>query len=61
MHWLNYHHLLYFWTVVREGTVIAAAEKLFVSQPTVSKQLRELERAAGDKLLEKSGRELRLP
>ena len=55
MHWLNYHHLLYFWTVVREGTVIAAAEKLFVSQPTVSKQLRELVRAARDTLLEKSG------
>ena len=22
MEWLNYHHLLYFWTVVREGSVI---------------------------------------
>jgi len=60
MHWLNYHHLLYFWTVVREGTVTAAAEKLFVSQPTVSGQIRELEKAAGDKLFRKAGRELRL-
>lgn len=58
MHWLNYHHLLYFWTVVREGTVSAAAEKLFVSQSTVSGQLRELERTVGEKLLEKKGRRL---
>ena len=28
MEWLNYHHLLYFWTVVREGGVVRAAEKL---------------------------------
>jgi len=28
MEWLNYHHLLYFWTVVREGGVSRAAEKL---------------------------------
>lgn len=60
MHWLNYHHLLYFWTVVQKGTITAAAESLFVSQPTVSGQLRELERAIGEKLYEKSGRELRL-
>lgn len=60
MHWLNYHHLLYFWTTIREGSITAAAEKLYVSQPTVSGQLRELERAVGARLYEKSGRELRL-
>ena len=32
MDWLNYHHLLYFWTVVREGGVSRAADKLR-SQP----------------------------
>ena len=28
MEWLNYHHLLYFWTVAREGGVARAAEEL---------------------------------
>ena len=43
MEWLNYHHLLYFWTVVREGGVSKAAEKLRLAQPTVSAQVRMLE------------------
>ena len=42
MEWLNYHHLLYFWTVVREGTIAAAAQKLQLAQPTISTQLRSL-------------------
>ena len=45
MDWLNYHHLLYFWTVVREGGVSRAAEKLRLAQPTVSGQLKALEDA----------------
>jgi LysR family transcriptional activator of nhaA len=53
---LNYHHLFHFWTVVREGGVTRASEKLNVSQPTVSGQLRELEAALGEKLLARSGR-----
>jgi LysR family transcriptional activator of nhaA len=53
---LNYHHLFHFWTVVREGGVTRASEKLHVSQPTVSGQLRELEEALGEKLLARSGR-----
>lgn len=43
MNWLNYHHLLYFWTVVREGSISAASRKLRVSQSTVSEQLKALE------------------
>jgi LysR family transcriptional activator of nhaA len=54
--WLNYHHLLYFWTVVREGSVSRAAEKLRLAQPTVSAQVRGLERALGQKLFVKKGR-----
>ena len=53
---LNYHHLFHFWTVVREGGVTRASEKLNVSQPTVSGQLRELEEALGEKLLARAGR-----
>jgi LysR family transcriptional activator of nhaA len=58
MEWLNYHHLLYFWTVVREGGVSRAAEKLRLAQPTVSAQVRLLEDTLGDKLFERQGRRL---
>lgn len=58
MEWINYHHLLYFWKVVREGGVSRAAEKLFLTQPTVSSQLRDLEASVGEKLFTKVGRRL---
>ena len=58
MEWLNYHHLLYFWTVVREGGVSRAAAKLRLAQPTVSAQVRLLEEALGEKLFERQGRRL---
>ncbi len=53
---LNYHHLRYFWAVAREGSVTRASERLHISQPTVSGQIRELEGALGTKLLARSGR-----
>ncbi len=56
--WLNYHHLFYFWTVVREGGVVRAAEKLRLSQPTVSSQVRALEGALGERLFTRAGRRL---
>ena len=56
MEWLNYHHLLYFWTVVREGGVSRAAVKLRLSQPTISAQVRMLEEALGERLLQRQGR-----
>jgi LysR family transcriptional activator of nhaA len=58
--WLNYHHLLYFHTVVREGTVTAAAKKLRLAQPTISGQIRTLEEALGGELFVRSGRKLEL-
>lgn len=58
MEWLNYHHLLYFWTVVREGGVTRAAEKLRLAQPTISAQLKLLEDSIGDQLFERQGRRL---
>ncbi len=56
----NYHHLHQFWTVVREGGVTRASERLHVSQPTVSTQIRDLENALGEKLLIRSGRTVAL-
>ena len=58
MEWLNYHHLLYFWTVAREGSIARACEKLRLAQPTISGQLRALEDTLGEKLFTKAGRGL---
>ncbi len=60
MEWLNYHHLLYFWTVAREGSVTRAAAQLRLGQPTVSTQIRTLEEALGEKLFTRVGRTLAL-
>ena len=56
MEWLNYHHLLYFWTVVRTGSVAAASDELRLAPPTISVQIRRLEEQFGEKLLRRSGR-----
>lgn len=60
MEWINYHHLLYFWTVAREGSVVDAAKKLNLSQPTISGQIKTLERSTGAKLFQRTGRGLTL-
>ncbi len=56
MEWLNYHHLIYFWTVAKEGGLRKAAEKLHVSQSSISAQVSALEAALGEKLFQQSGR-----
>jgi LysR family transcriptional regulator, transcriptional activator of nhaA len=58
MEWLNYHHLLYFWTVAREGTIARASAELSLAQPTISGQIRVLEDHLGEKLFQRSGRNL---
>ena len=60
MAWLNYHHLLYFYTVAREGSVARASQVLHLTQPTVSTQIRTLERSLGERLFERRGRGLAL-
>lgn len=57
---INYHHLLYFWMVAREGTVARAAAQLRLAQPTLSAQVHALEDAFREKLFERAGRGLRL-
>ena len=58
MDWLNYHHLLNFWLVTREGSVQKASELLHVTPASVSIQIKQLERSLGVKLLQKQGRGL---
>jgi LysR family transcriptional regulator, transcriptional activator of nhaA len=58
MEWLNYHHLFYFWTVARDGSIASASKALRLAPPTVSEQIRSLEESLGVKLFEKEGRNL---
>lgn len=58
MEWLNYHHLLYFWTVAREGSIARASESLSLAPPTISAQIRTLEESLGQKLFVRRGRGL---
>jgi LysR family transcriptional activator of nhaA len=58
MEWLNYHHLLYFYFVAKEGSVARASQALRLAQPTLSSQIRKLEDSLDEKLFEKRGRGL---
>ena len=58
MEWLNYHHLMYFWVVAREGSVAKACKKLHLAQPTISGQIHALEKSLKASLFSKSGRNL---
>src|SRR5688572_5378828 len=57
---LNYNHLHYFHVVAVEGSIAAAAERLGVTQPTVSEQVRALERALGTSLFDRTPSGLKL-
>ncbi len=58
MEWLNYHHLLYFWLVVREQGLAPASARLRLAQSTVSGQIRAFEQTLGEKLFTRVGRRL---
>jgi LysR family transcriptional regulator, transcriptional activator of nhaA len=55
---LNYHHLLYFWAVAKEGSLRGASEVLHVSQPSISAQLKQLEESLGAALFTRTTRTL---
>jgi LysR family transcriptional activator of nhaA len=55
---LNYNHLLYFWTVAREGSIARAAEVLHLTPQTISGQLKLLEESVGTPLFHRVGRRL---
>lgn len=48
---MNFQQLATYCTVVSEGSMTAAAEKLFLTQPAVSQQIRNLEDEVGSDLL----------
>ena len=57
---LNWRHLRYFVAVAEAENVSRAALKLHVSQPALSRQIRDLEDELGFLLLEHSARSVRL-
>jgi LysR family transcriptional activator of nhaA len=60
LNWLNYHHLLYFWTVAKTGSITAASKELRLAHPTISAQISTLEKNVGHKLFHQVGRRLEL-
>jgi LysR family transcriptional activator of nhaA len=58
VHWLNYQHLLYFWKVAKEGSIVRASAELRLASPTISVQIHQLEDMLGHKLFQREGRGL---
>lgn len=55
---LNFHRLLCFWMIAEEGSVVAAAKRLRLRQPTLSAHLCALEQSLGIDLFHRVGRQL---
>ncbi|WP_051344346.1 LysR family transcriptional regulator [Alicyclobacillus herbarius] len=57
---MDLRHLRYFVTIAEEGQVTAAARRLRMAQPPLSRQLKEMEDELGVLLFERGGRQLTL-
>lgn len=57
---MDLRHLRYFLMIAREGTISGAAAALHVSQPSLSRQMQELERDLGVQLFERGSRHITL-
>lgn len=58
MNRLNYHHLLYFYTIATHGSIAQAAKKVSITPQTLSAQLKALEEQLGCTLFERKGKRL---
>lgn len=56
--WINHYHLFYFKTIAEQGTVLGAAQKLHLGQPTLSAQLKQFEDTIGVQLFERKHKKL---
>lgn len=56
---MNLYQLATFVTVISEGSMTAAADKLFLTQPAVSQQIRNLEEELGVELLVRGVRQIK--
>lgn len=57
---MELRQLRYFIAVVEERSFTRAAQQLYIAQPGISAQIKNLEREVGQKLLDRAGREVRL-
>ena len=57
---VNFHHLEVFYAVARHLNFSRAAEELYVSQPAVSKHIKDLEKDLGVDLFHRNGRRVEL-
>jgi LysR family transcriptional activator of nhaA len=57
---MNYHHLFYFYTIAKAGSISKACEILNLSQPGLSSQLQKFEKAVKRPLFERHKKRLRL-
>ncbi|AYA42328.1 transcriptional activator NhaR [Xenorhabdus nematophila] len=55
---LNFNHLYYFWHVCKEGSVVGAADALYLTPQTITGQIKALEERLGGKLFKRQGRGL---
>ena len=53
---INYNHLYYFWQVCKEGSIVGAAEVLFLTPQTITGQIKALEERLQGKLFKRQGR-----
>lgn len=57
---MNFGNLEYFTTIVTEGSISRAAEKLYIAQPSLSQYLQKLEKTLNTTLIRRDGRGLEL-
>jgi len=57
---MELRQLRYFVTVAEEGNISRAAQKVFLTQPALSRQIKTLEEAIGQRLLDRQAHSIRL-